>query len=233
MTIFFEQAKNMDINKVIDKSRLYILKWIDFIADAHKGENISILELGAGSCVTGLLASQILLSRNFQVNYLGVDYDIEKLNLLFSKSCELVFPNKKNISGLKTTVSKVDFDDPDQINQLGMFDIVIYDAAFHHIRNPSQHLKALQNILVPGGFAILQREQFLRPFFIGGRRQIQRLMESDEVQSGEYEMIYDRLQYIYLMSMHGFDLTFEKRSVIDLLLSRFSTAIFVNNTNQI
>ena len=172
MTIFYDQALSLDLEKTAIKSERYLKMWVGFVTSNLKAKKVRILELGAGSCVTGLLAARELLNNGFDVNYMAVDYDLEKLQLLYNDSYDLILSSRASFGEFIGSYTTANFDDPTQISKLGEFDLIIYDAAFHHIRNVSRHLNEVAEILDEEGFLVLQREQFLRPYYFGeGLRQ--------------------------------------------------------------
>jgi ubiquinone/menaquinone biosynthesis C-methylase UbiE len=151
-----------------------------------------IAELGAGGCTLALCASQLPNVRRV----ICLDISLERMR-------KLVELSQRYVGGdpAKLVFEQGDFNGVLPFTNESM-NAVLFDAALHHARSIWQVLGECHRVLATGGLLIAQREQTVTPF--RARRQLRRLLASEEVRLGVCENSYLREQYEYYLSANGF-----------------------------
>ena len=155
---------------------------------------LEMLELGAGTCGTSLLASK---SDKVQ-GICASDISSKKMKDHVDRTAAHVGGNKEKIR-----FQEIDFNTGLPFAEKS-FDLVVFDAALHHSRNIWATLEECFRITRDDGYVIAQREAFLSPlsFKIATRRMI----ESKEVAYGVSENAYLLAQYDYYFAANGFSM---------------------------
>jgi ubiquinone/menaquinone biosynthesis C-methylase UbiE len=154
--------------------------------------SLSILELGAGSCLTSLILRKILGRGSFTC----FDISISRMHSLIESVAELTGSSAEGFNFVEGDFTEaLPFDDQ-------QFDLVIFDAALHHSRNIWTTLKEARRVVRPGGAVAALREAYLARFTYGYA--LRRNLRSPEVRAGVTENAYLREQYEYYFRACGF-----------------------------
>jgi len=196
--------------KVAKTCRLYFDTYRERIEKIFgQKREISVLELGAGTCCLSLLLSNFA----FVKEICCLDISFKKMQDLLPLSIKQIasFPEKLRL--IQGDIGEtLKFDDHS-------FDLVVSDAALHHSRSVWRTLSESGRVLKSNGMLVCQREAYLGLLTSGWK--LDKLLKSDEVQSGVSENAYLKKQYEYYFKACGFDVRFlpVAESVLQRLLS--------------
>lgn len=200
------------------------MREIEFYFDAYAarldnaliGTSGNAAELGAGSC--GL---SVCLSRLPSVKQVvALDISMVRMKRMIELSASVLDGNSKKITPIASDFNgRLPFAD-------GELDVIVFDAALHHAQSMWRTLSECRRVLKKGGLLIAQREAYLSPY--RAKWQINKLLRSPEVAANVSENIYLKEQYIYYLTVQGFDVEFMPRSKSSIknILSLFNGTLY-------
>jgi ubiquinone/menaquinone biosynthesis C-methylase UbiE len=213
-TTIYDDAQMAEVAK---RCRLYFNEYREKIETNFEGESeINVLELGAGTCCLSLLLSNFAFVKKIYC----LDISLKKMRDLLPLSVKQIssYPDKLGlIQGDIGTTLKF---------ESHSFDLVVLDAALHHSRSIWQTLSECSRVLKRNGMLICQREAYLGLLTAGWK--LEKLLISEEVQSGVSENAYLKNQYQYYFKACGFDVQFlpVAESFLQRLLSPFNGWVY-------
>jgi ubiquinone/menaquinone biosynthesis C-methylase UbiE len=165
----------------------------DLRSKADRLENIDVLELGAGTCLTSLM----ICKRISNARLTCVDISLSRMSKLVEETAQFLETHHQDIRLIEADFSAdLPLDD-------ARFDVVVFDAALHHSRNIWRTLRECGRVLRPGGAIAALREQYLAPLTY--RFVLNRLLRSPEVRAGVAENAFLKEQYAYYFRANGFE----------------------------
>lgn len=179
------------------RCRLYFDKYSDRIGNIFGREReISVLELGAGTCCLSLLLTNFQFVKEIHC----LDISLKKMRDLLPLSIKQISSRPEKLKLIQGNIGEtLEFEDHS-------FDLVVSDAALHHSRSIWHTLLESSRVLKPNGLLVCQREAYLGQLTSGWK--LDELLKSDEVQSGVSENAYLKKQYEYYFKACGFDVRF-------------------------
>jgi ubiquinone/menaquinone biosynthesis C-methylase UbiE len=165
---------------------------LDLQAMAKEREQVDVLELGAGTCLTSLMIRQ----RFPNTKLTCLDVSLSRMRALIDDSAALLGTHPRDIELIESDFSDaLPFDD-------ASFDLIVFDSSLHHSGNIWSTLKECRRLLRPKGAIAALREQYLAPLTY--RFALSRLLRTPEVQAGVAENAYLKEQYAYYFRACGF-----------------------------
>jgi SAM-dependent methyltransferase len=174
--------------------RKYLAPIENRLRDLGKDRALSLLELGAGTCITSLILSNM----PSVASIVCLDISAKKMREVFPLSVDALEQSRPE----KIRMVEGHFDVTLPF-EAAVFDVVVFDGALHHARSMWFVLEECKRVLRPGGVLIAQREQYLGT--ITARAKLKRLLRTPEVLAGVSENAYLPAQYEYYLRAVGFN----------------------------
>lgn len=196
----------------------YFRSYADQLNYVLSGTNGYVAELGAGSC--GL---SVCLSRLENVTRIAsLDISMARMRKMIDQSSTVLGGDKDKIEPIACDFNgRFPFED-------GELDAIVFDASLHHTRSMWATLGECNRVLKKGGILIAQRESYLSA--LRSKKQIARLLKSPEVAASVSENIYLLEQYLYYLTVSGFEVKFTPHSFskIKRMLRPLNGAVFTD-----